>query len=75
MIFTDNICDELSRQIAKDALKAEKEGVGWEDYAKFRGVPLDEMEAMIALYILDTDDDEMIQLARLIISGDEESLI
>ena len=69
------IIDDMSRQIAKEALEAEKDGIGWEDYAKYRGVSPHELEAMIGLYILETDDDEIVQIARLIISGAGEPTI
>ena len=47
------LCDEIASQIAKEALAAMKDGVGWEDFARYKGIPLDEMEAILALYEID----------------------
>ena len=47
------LCDEIASQIAKEALAAMKDGVGWEDFARYKGLPLDEMQAILALYGID----------------------
>ncbi|MBR6873987.1 MAG: hypothetical protein IKN17_10845 [Ruminococcus sp.] len=64
MIIGAGLCDDVTRQIVIEALAAERDGVGWEDFAKYKGIPLDEMEAMLALYDIKTGEDEMMQLAR-----------
>ena len=48
------LCDEIASQIVKEALSAMKDGVGWEDFARYKGLPLDEMQAILALYEIDT---------------------
>ncbi|SDB39885.1 hypothetical protein SAMN02910317_01970 [Ruminococcaceae bacterium FB2012] len=65
------LCDEITSQIAQEALAAMKDGVGWEDFAKYKGIPLDEMEAILALYEIDTEDSVMMTLARTLIANDK----
>ena len=64
------LCDEITSQIAQEALSTMKDGVGWEDFARYKGIPLDEMEAILALYEIDTEDSAMMRLARALISND-----
>ena len=64
------LCDEITSQIAQEALSAMKDGVGWEDFARYKGIPLDEMEAMLAMYEIDTEDSAMMAMARALIAND-----
>lgn len=64
------LCDEIASLIAQEALAAMKDGVGWEDFAKHKGIPLDEMEAILAMYEIDTEGSVMMTLARVLIAND-----
>ena len=64
------LCDEIIIQIAQEALAAMKDGVGWEDFARYKGIPLDEIEAMLAMYEIDTEDSAMMAMARALIAKD-----
>ena len=65
------LCDEITSQIAQEAFAAMKDGVGWEDFAKHKGIPLDEMEAILAMYEIDTEDSVIMTLARALIANEE----
>ena len=63
----DLLTNNAVRQIAKEAIIAEKEGVGWEEFAKYKGIPLDEMEAILGLYLVETENSHLMETVRRLI--------
>ena len=63
----DLLTNNAVRQIAKEAIIAEKEGVGWEEFAKYKGIPLDEMEAILGLYLVETENSYLMETVRRLI--------